>query len=46
MKGNIKFFKIDKLILKDRIKDIIVLNKSLLSDGEILSVIYILSQEK
>ena len=41
-----KFFKIDKLILNERIRDIIVWNKSLLAVGETLGSIYILSLEK
>lgn len=41
-----KFFKIDKLILNERIRDIIVWNKSLLAVGETLGSIYILSAEE
>ena len=41
-----KFLKIDKLILNERIRDIIVWNKSLLAVGETLGSIYILSQDE
>lgn len=41
-----KFFKINKLILNERIRDIVVWNKSLLAVGETLGSIYILSPEE